>query len=247
MDDERLVRFIGVQKRFGAKVVFDDLTLDVKRGEVLTVMGPSGCGKSVMLKMLIGLLPIDGGRVLFDGRDVGAMDERELIDLRQHVAYLFQGAALFDSLSVGENVAYGLRERFWKTMSKGEIAARVARSLDVVGLAGSEAMKPADLSGGMRKRVGLARTLALEPQVILYDEPNTGLDPVNTARINELIRRIQKTLSVTSVVITHDMKTMAAVSDRVAFLYDGRVAFVGTVAELRATRTEPVRSFIDAA
>ena len=245
--DDALIRFIGVKKRFGAKVVFEDLTLDVKRGEVLTVMGPSGCGKSVMLKMLIGLLPIDDGQVLFEGRDVAAMDERALLDLRQRVAYLFQGAALFDSLTVGENVAYGLRERFWKTMSRAEIAARVARSLDVVGLAGCEAMKPADLSGGMRKRVGLARTLALEPQVILYDEPNTGLDPVNTARINELVRRIQKTLQVTSVVVTHDMKTMSAVSDRVAFLYGGRVAFVGTVAEFRATRTEVVRTFIDAA
>jgi len=245
--DDALIRFIGVKKRFGAKVVFDDLTLDIKRGEVLTVMGPSGCGKSVMLKMLIGLLPIDAGTVLFDGRDVRSMNERELLDLRQQVAYLFQGAALFDSLTVGENVAYGLRERFWRTMSRAEIAQRVARSLDVVGLAGTEAMKPADLSGGMRKRVGLARTLALEPRVILYDEPNTGLDPVNTARINELIRHIQKTLSVTSVVVTHDMKTMATVSDRVAFLYNGRVAFVGTVAELRSTRTEAVRSFIDAA
>jgi phospholipid/cholesterol/gamma-HCH transport system ATP-binding protein len=245
--DDALIRFIGVQKRFGAKIVFQDLTFDVKRGEVMTVMGPSGCGKSVMLKMLIGLLPIDGGRVLFDGRDVETMDEHELLDLRQRVAYLFQGAALFDSLTVGENVAYGLRERFWKTMSRAEIATRVARSLDVVGLAGTEAMKPADLSGGMRKRVGLARTLALEPQVILYDEPNTGLDPVNTQRINELIRHIQKTLGVTSMVVTHDMKTMSYVSDRVAFLYDGHVAFVGTVAELRATRTEPVRSFIDAA
>ena len=245
--DAALIRFDHVQKRFGAKVVFEDLTLDVNRGEVLTVMGPSGCGKSVMLKMLIGLLPIDAGRVLFDGHDVGAMKERELFELRQRVAYLFQGAALFDSLSVGENVAYGLRERFWKTMSRDEIAERVARSLDLVGLAGIEAMKPADLSGGMRKRVGLARTLALEPQVVLYDEPNTGLDPVNTARINDLIRHIQKTLAVTSIVVTHDMRTMRTVSDRVAFLFEGRVAFVGTVPELRATRLEPVRTFIDAA
>jgi phospholipid/cholesterol/gamma-HCH transport system ATP-binding protein len=245
--DDALIRFIGVRKRFGAKVVFEDLTLDVKRGEVLTVMGPSGCGKSVMLKMAIGLLPIDAGQLLVGGRDVHSMDEHELLDLRQRVAYLFQGAALFDSLTVGENVAYGLRERFWKTMSRAEIDARVARSLDVVGLANTESMKPADLSGGMRKRVGLARTLALEPEVILYDEPNTGLDPVNTARINDLIRHIQKTLSVTSVVVTHDMKTMGTVSDRVAFLYGGRVAFVGTVPELRATRTEVVRTFIDAA
>src|SRR5689334_3001013 len=123
--DDILIRFIGVKKRFGAKVVFDDLNLDVKRGEVMTVMGPSGCGKSVMLKMLIGLLPIDEGKVLVDGRDVATMDERELLDLRQRVAYLFQGAALFDSLTVGENVAYGLRKRFWKTMSRDEIAGRV--------------------------------------------------------------------------------------------------------------------------
>jgi phospholipid/cholesterol/gamma-HCH transport system ATP-binding protein len=243
--EDVLVRFIHVEKRFGPKVIFEDLTLDVKRGEVLTVMGPSGVGKSVMLKMLIGLVPIDRGQILFEGKSVADMDERGLVHLRRHVAYLFQGAALFDSLSVGENVAYGLREQYWNTMSTAEIANRVERSLDLVGLPGIEGMRPSDLSGGMRKRVGLARTLALEPQVILYDEPNTGLDPVNTARINELIKHIQTTLHVTSVVVTHDMRTTNAVSDRVAMLYAGRVEFVGTVPELRAATDPVVKQFVE--
>jgi phospholipid/cholesterol/gamma-HCH transport system ATP-binding protein len=243
--EDALIRFIHVEKRFGSKVIFEDLTLDVKRGEVLTVMGPSGVGKSVMLKMLIGLMPIDGGEILFEGKSVAEMNERELVHLRRHVAYLFQGAALFDSLSVGENVAYGLREQYWNKMSPDEIAGRVERSLALVGLPGQESMRPSDLSGGMRKRVGLARTLALEPQVILYDEPNTGLDPVNTARINELIKHIQSTLHVTSVVVTHDMRTTNAVSDRVAMLYEGRVEFIGTVRELRAATDPVVKQFVE--
>jgi phospholipid/cholesterol/gamma-HCH transport system ATP-binding protein len=240
-----LIRFVHVKKRFGEKVVFDDLTLDVATGEVLTVMGPSGCGKSVMLKMLIGLVPSDGGEVLFDGRDIARMSEHELVDLRRRVAYLFQGAALFDSMSVGDNVAYGLREQYWNKMTAREIQDRVSGALALVGLPGIESMRPSALSGGMRKRVGLARTLALEPEVILYDEPNTGLDPVNTARINDLIRHIQTSLHVTSVVVTHDMRTTTAVSNRVAFLYEGRVEFLGTLADLRATSDPIVRQFVE--
>ncbi len=245
MGDDVLIRFIHVQKRFGPKVIFEDLTLDVKRGEVLTIVGPSGVGKSVMLKMLIGLVPLDGGQILYLGKEVKRMKPRELVDMRRHVAYLFQASALFDSLSVGENVAYGLREQFWNKMSKQEIAERVERSLALVGLPGIEAMAPSDLSGGMRKRVALARTLALQPEVILYDEPNTGLDPVNTERINELIRHIQKTLGVTSLVVTHDVKTIFGVSDRVAMLNKGRVEFVGTLEELKTTSNEIVKHFVE--
>lgn len=245
MADDALIRFIHVQKRFGPKLVFEDLTLDVKRGEVLTIMGPSGCGKSVMLKMLIGLLPIDAGEILYDGKNVAKMKDRDLVDMRRHVAYLFQASALFDSMTVGENVAYGLREQYWNKMSKQEIAERVERSLGLVGLPGTEAMAPSDLSGGMRKRVALARTLALQPQVILYDEPNTGLDPVNTARINELIRHIQKTLHVTSLVVTHDIRTIFGVSDRVVLLYKGRVQFSGDLEELKSTSDPIVKSFVE--
>ena len=184
---ETLIQFSHVKKAFGPKVIYSDLNLEIRRGETITIMGASGSGKSVMLKMLIGLLQADAGEILFDGRDIGKMNEEELTEVRRRIAYLFQGAALFDSLNVGENVAYGLREQFWNKMSDDEIEGRVAQSLELVGLPGIQSMRPSDLSGGMKKRVGLARTLALQPEVILYDEPTTGLDPINTARINHLI------------------------------------------------------------
>ncbi|HEY1955228.1 MAG TPA: ABC transporter ATP-binding protein [Polyangiaceae bacterium] len=242
---EKLIEFTNVQKAFGPKVIYTDLTLDIRRGEVLTVMGPSGVGKSVLLKMLIGLLPVDAGKIWFDGVEIQEVPEREFVDVRRRIAYLFQGAALFDSLDVGENVAYGLREQFWNKMSEDEIQGRVAQSLELVGLPGIETMRPSDLSGGMRKRVALARTLALQPEVILYDEPTTGLDPINTARINHLINGIKRALKLTSIVVTHDLGTAFAVSDRVAMLHRGRVRFIGTLEELKNTRDKFVRDFIE--
>jgi phospholipid/cholesterol/gamma-HCH transport system ATP-binding protein len=239
------IRFVGVKKRFGPKVIYDGLDLEIRRGETLTVMGASGCGKSVMLKMLIGLLRADDGHIWFDDSDVAKMNDAELQEVRRRIAYLFQGAALFDSLTVGENVAYGLREQFWSEMSSQEIDARVAQSLELVGLPGIEAMRPSDLSGGMKKRVGLARTLALQPEVLLYDEPTTGLDPVNTARINNLIVGIQRALRLTSVVVTHDMGTAFAVSDRLAMIGKGRILLVGTQDEFRHARNRDVRDFIE--
>lgn len=242
---EPLVRFIHVKKAFGPKRIYSDLTLDLYRGETITVMGASGSGKSVMLKMLIGLLKADAGEILLDGQDVVGMSDAQLTLVRRRVAYLFQGAALFDSLSVGENVAYGLREQFWDKMTNQEILARVEQSLSMVGLPGIEAMRPSDLSGGMKKRVGLARTLALQPEVVLYDEPTTGLDPINTARINHLIKAIQRTLKITSVVVTHDMGTAFAVSDRLAMIGKGRVLLVGTKEDFRHTSNPAVRDFIE--
>jgi len=242
---EPLVRFRHVRKAFGPKVIFTDLTLDLFRGETVTIMGGSGSGKSVMLKMLIGLLTADGGEILFDGQDVVKMNDEELSNVRRRVAYLFQGAALFDSLTVGENVAYGLREQFWDKMSQDEISARVAQSLELVGLPGIQPMRPSDLSGGMKKRVGLARTLALQPEVILYDEPTTGLDPVNTARINHLINGIQRALKLTSVVVTHDMGTAFAVSDRLAMIGRGRILLFGSKEDFRNTKNQTVRDFIE--
>jgi phospholipid/cholesterol/gamma-HCH transport system ATP-binding protein len=242
---EVFIRYVGVQKSFGSKVIFTDLNLDIVRGETLTVLGASGGGKSVLLKMLIGLLTSDAGEILFDGTDVTKMNDDELTDVRRRIAYLFQGAALFDSLTVGENVAYGLREQFWNKMSADEIDARVEQALGLVGLPGIEAMRPSDLSGGMKKRVGLARTLALQPEVILYDEPTTGLDPINTARINHLIRGIQRALKLTSVVVTHDMGTAFTVSDRLAMIGKGRIALVGTKDDFRNTTNPMVRNFIE--
>jgi phospholipid/cholesterol/gamma-HCH transport system ATP-binding protein len=242
---EPLIRFRNVRKAFGPKRIYSGLTLDIMRGETITVMGASGSGKSVMLKMLIGLLKPDAGEILFEGKDVATMSDDQLTEVRRRIAYLFQGAALFDSLSVGENVAYGLREQFWDKMSNEEILARVEQSLALVGLPGIESMRPSDLSGGMKKRVGLARTLALQPAVILYDEPTTGLDPINTARINHLIVAIQRTLKLTSVVVTHDMGTAFTVSDRLAMIGKGRVLLVGTKEDFKRTTNPAVRDFIE--
>jgi len=240
-----LIHFRGVRKAFGTKVVYSGLDLAIARGATVTILGASGSGKSVMLKMLIGLFEADGGEILFDGKDVTKMAERELFAVRRRIAYLFQGAALFDSLNVGENVAYGLREQNWDTMSDAEVRKRVAQSLAMVGLPGIEEMRPSDLSGGMKKRVGLARTLALQPEVILYDEPTTGLDPINTARINHLIVGIKERLGLTSVVVTHDMGTAFTVSDRLVMLGKGRVLMEGSPEELRTTTNPYVRDFID--
>jgi phospholipid/cholesterol/gamma-HCH transport system ATP-binding protein len=234
-----------VRKRFGPKVIYSDLTLDFLRGETITIMGASGSGKSVMLKMLIGLISADAGEILFDGQNVVKMGDHDLIAVRRRIAYLFQGGALFDSLSVGENVSYGLREQFWDRMTKEEIDARVEQSLGLVGLPGIEGMRTADLSGGMKKRVGLARTLALQPEVILYDEPTTGLDPINTARINHLIKGIQKALKITSVVVTHDMGTAFAVSDRLAMISRGQILLAGSKEQFRNTQNATVRDFIE--
>lgn len=240
-----LIHFQNIEKAFGAKVIYSGLDFAVRRGETVTILGPSGSGKSVMLKMLIGLLQVDSGAIVFDGHDVTKMTERELYDVRRRVAYLFQGAALFDSLTVGENVAYGLREQNWNTMSDEEIRRRVAQSLESVGLPGIEHMRPSDLSGGMKKRVGLARTLALQPEVLLYDEPTTGLDPINTARINNLITNIKRALGLTSVVVTHDMGTAFTVSDRIVMIGRGRLIMQGTPEDFRRTQDPYIRDFID--
>jgi phospholipid/cholesterol/gamma-HCH transport system ATP-binding protein len=241
---EPLIAFRHVRKAFGEKVVFRDLTLDVHAGETLTVMGGSGVGKSVLLKMLIRLLEPDAGSIRYHGHEVGSMNDAELRRTRQHIAMLFQGGALFDSLSVGDNVAYALREHFFREMGEAEIAERVRWALSLVDLPGVEAMRPADLSGGMKKRVGLARAVALKPEVLLYDEPTTGLDPINTTRINHLINGLKHALAITSIVVTHDMQSAFAVSDRMALLHRGEVVAVGKPAEFRDSTDPRVADFI---
>jgi phospholipid/cholesterol/gamma-HCH transport system ATP-binding protein len=242
---EPLISFVGINKRFGPKVIYEGLSLSLDRGTTTTVLGASGSGKSVMLKMLIGLIPADEGQMLFDGQDITKLSSDELFAVRRRIAYLFQGAALFDSLTVGENVAYGLREQFHNTMTNDEIKTRVESALTSVGLPGIQAMRPSDLSGGMKKRVGLARTLALEPEVILYDEPTTGLDPINTARINQLILSIKRRLGLTSIVVTHDMGTAFSVSDHIVMLGKNRVLMEGPPDLFRTTDDPYVRDFID--
>lgn len=219
-----------------------NLSLSVDEGETITIIGGSGSGKTVMLKILLGLLRPDAGTVYFEGEDITGMDEDGLIEMRKQVGMLFQGGALFDSLSVRENIAYPLREHF--SYSEGEIDRIVSRKLSLVGLQGVEEMYPADLSGGMKKRVALARSIATDPEVILYDEPTTGLDPANTMRINRLIRDLQKKLKVTSIIVTHDMETAFFVSDRIAMLYNRRIEFVGSPDEARRSGNAVVQNFI---
>jgi len=241
---DSFIQFTNVHKHFDYKAVYTGLNLSIYRGEALTIVGGSGVGKSVMLKMLIGLLRADRGSIIFDGQEVTTMNEIELGRVRQRIAMLFQSGALFDSLSVGQNVAYGLEEHFHRTMSRRDIEERVASALAAVGLPGVEDMWPADLSGGMRKRVSLARAIAVRPQVLLYDEPTTGLDPVNTARVNQLIMGLQKALNVTSVVVTHDMKSAFAISDRIAMVHSGRIITEGTVEQFKNCSDPRVRDFV---
>jgi phospholipid/cholesterol/gamma-HCH transport system ATP-binding protein len=238
-----LIEFRGVKKAFGRKVVYRDLNLEINEGEVITIIGGSGQGKSVMLKMLIGLLQIDGGSISFDGQMISGFNEAEYAPVRRRVAMLFQASALFDSLNTKENVAYGLREQL--EMSEKQISERVRESLTYVGLPGTEETWPADLSAGMKKRVSLARALAIRPEVLLYDEPTTGLDPINVTRIADLIQYLNETLDVTSVVVTHDMDTALAISDRIAMIHEGYVIFSGTPEELEASDKPQVRDFIE--
>ncbi len=236
------VELRGVSRAFGANHVYDGLELQVKRGETFAVLGPSGSGKSVLLKLIIGLIKPDGGRVIVGGTDVTELDEAQLRAVRRRVGFVFQGAALFDSMSVGENVAYGLREHFdWP---RARIDERVAECLREVGLPGTERMHPNDLSGGMRKRVGLARALATGPELLLYDEPTTGLDPANTHRINELICAIQKRLGATSLVITHDVESAYAVSDRIGLVAERRIALTTDVATARSAPPPALQAFV---
>lgn len=242
--DTPLISLRGLWKSFGPKRVFEDLNLDVRRGETLTIIGGSGSGKSVLLKCLIGLMYPDRGEVLVEGVEVSSLSESGLRDVRKRVAMVFQGSALFDSLSVAENIAYPLREHLELTHE--ELAERVRQKLELVNLPGAEHLRPSDLSGGMRKRVGLARAIAIEPEVILYDEPTTGLDPISTRVIDELIITTKQRLRCTQVVVTHDMDSAFRVSDRIAMLAHRRIVALGTVAEMQASTDADVRAFFDA-
>jgi phospholipid/cholesterol/gamma-HCH transport system ATP-binding protein len=244
-DSEAYIRCTGLEKSFRGKPVLRGLSLDVRVGETLVILGGSGSGKSVLLKHMNALLQPDAGRVEVEGTVLGRLDEDALAGVRRNVAMLFQQGALFDSLTVAENVAYGLREH--GLVPSGGIAEPVAKALAMVGLEGTERLMPAELSGGMRKRAALARALVLEPRALLYDEPTTGLDPVVAAKVNHLIRGLQNRLGVTSVVVTHDLGSAFFVADRIAFLYEGRIRFVGTPEEARADRDPALHEFLTAA
>jgi phospholipid/cholesterol/gamma-HCH transport system ATP-binding protein len=239
-----IVRFSDVGMRFGRHVVFDHLDLDVYEGEVLTLLGGSGCGKSVLLKMALGLLRWQSGAVLIDGEDITDYDEVQMLPVRRKLGMLFQSGALFDSLSVYDNIAYPLRER--GVTDEPTIASRVAETLEMVGLPGVEQKMPAELSGGMRKRVALARAIAQAPKVLMYDEPTTGLDPLNVRRISELIKDINEHTQVTSICVTHDLASAYMISHRMAMIADRRVIEVGTPDELRASPNPTVQEFLTA-
>jgi phospholipid/cholesterol/gamma-HCH transport system ATP-binding protein len=237
-----VIQFRDLRKAFDERTVLDGFTLDIGDGETMVIIGFSGAGKSVALKHVVGLLHPDAGDVIVDGRAVSTLDRAALTALRRDIGYVFQFAALFDSMTVADNVALGLRRR---GLSDEEIDERVAEALALVDLTGTDARFPAELSGGMRKRVGIARAIALKPRYILYDEPTTGLDPVTSAVMDRLMVRTREHLGVTGLVVTHDMRSAYTVGDRIAMLYEGRVRQVGTVAEIQATGDPVVRQFIE--
>jgi len=238
-----IIRIRGLKKSFGPEVVLDSLDLDIERGQTLVVIGRSGCGKSVLLKHITGLVRPDAGEILFEGEDMTRFARKKLFQMRMHFGMLFQGSALFDSMTAGENVALPLRKH--SEMSEEKIATVVGEKLQLVGLTGVSAHYPAEMSGGMKKRVGLARAVVMNPQVVLYDEPTTGLDPIMADVINELIRTLQRELAITSVVVTHDIKSAYHVGDRIAMLHEGRIIFSGTPDEVRRTDNPVLRQFVE--
>src|SRR5438128_2123929 len=236
-----MIKLVDVYKSFGPKEVLAGFSLQVPEGETMVIIGYSGTGKSVAIKHIVGLLEPDSGEVWVDGLNVPELSRRDLYALRARIGYVFQFAALFDSYTIGENVAMGLRKQ--GELGESEITQRVEEALDLVDLPGVRDRFPAELSGGMRKRVGIARAIALRPKYILYDEPTTGLDPVTSAVIDQLMVRMRDRLGVTSIVITHDMRSAYTIGTRIAMLYQGRVRQVGTVEEIQQTEDPVVRQF----
>jgi phospholipid/cholesterol/gamma-HCH transport system ATP-binding protein len=232
-----------LKKSFGTQLVLDGVDLRIESGESVAIIGRSGGGKSVLLKHLIALLQPDSGDVLINGESIVRMNERQLLRIREKFGMVFQSAALFDSMTVAENVAFPLIRK--KKFTPGEIEQRVTAALEMVDLPGTQKKNPAELSGGMRKRVGLARAIVYEPQILLYDEPTTGLDPIVADSIDHLIIRVRDQLKITSVVVTHDMRTARRVGNRVLMLHEGKIYANATPEELFASQDPVVRQFID--
>lgn len=237
-----MIKIIDLHKSFGLTRVLQGVDLEIARGETMVIIGQSGSGKSVLLKHLMGILKPDKGEIWIDGLEITRLGDEEILRISRKFGMLFQAAALFDSMTVGENVAFGLERHTEHTPE--EILRIVAESLERVGLRGVEGLMPYELSGGMKKRVGLARAIAYRPEIILYDEPSTGLDPIRADSINDLIIQTKKDLCATSVVITHDMTSSYKVADRIAMLYKGRIIEIGTPSEIQASENPVVRQFI---
>ncbi|MEW5802417.1 MAG: ABC transporter ATP-binding protein [bacterium] len=237
-----MIQLIDIHKSFRNKKVLTGVNLTIHRGESMVVIGGSGCGKSVLMKHIMGLIWPDRGQVIIDGKDLASCSRQELNEVRKKFGMLFQGAALFDSMTVGQNVGFGLKEH--TSLSKDEIQEKVQEKLHMVGLPGIDALRPDELSGGMKKRVGLARAIAMEPEILLYDEPTTGLDPIMSDVINDLIIRMKEAYHVTSLAITHDMISAYKIADRIGMLYEGRIIETGTPEEIQNTKNPIVRQFI---
>ena len=238
-----MIEIKNLKKSFGSKEVLRGVDLNIKNGITLVIIGRSGCGKSVLLKHIIGLLKPDEGEVLIEGKNISTMSEKEIYEVRKNFGFLFQGAALFDSMDVEENIGLALKEN--TNMPKEKIKEVVAEKLELVGLPNIEHMKPSDLSGGMKKRVSLARSLSTNPEYILYDEPTTGLDPVMSDQIDDLIKDLGDKLKVTSIVVTHDIFTVYDVADEVAMMHEGKIYFHGTPKELTETDDQLIRDFLN--
>jgi phospholipid/cholesterol/gamma-HCH transport system ATP-binding protein len=238
-----MIQIKDVHKSFRKNYVLRGVDLTINKGETIVIIGRSGCGKSVLLKLIMGLMKPDEGKIFIKGDDITSWNDNQLNKLRQKFGMLFQASALFDSMTVDENVGLGLREH--TKLPEDEIQKKVKEKLKLVGLSEIEEKKPAELSGGMKKRVGLARAIAMDPEYVLYDEPTTGLDPIMADVINELIINLRNTLSITSIAVTHDIVSAYKIADRIAMLYEGKIVFLGTPEEVKNTDNPVVRQFIE--
>lgn len=239
---ETVLEIKGLKKAFGPKMVHDGLSFDVKKGEILALFGGSGTGKSVALRCMIGLERPDAGSIIYRGKDITKIRENDLVEIRKSIAYVFQNGALFDSMSVEENLAYPLLEH--TKLTDQQIAEKIRKLLSLIGMEGSESLLPASLSGGMQKRVGLARAIILEPEIILYDEPTAGLDPQNTKNLLELIKKLQS-MGTTGVFVTHDIPSALEIADRIAILYNKRIHVIDTVENIKNSNDPVVKGFIE--
>ncbi len=237
-----MISFKNLIKRFGERTILKGLSLDIREGEILFILGTSGTGKSVLLKNLVGLLRPDEGEIWIEGQEVSRLTEEEYLPIRKKCGMVFQHPALFDSLTIYENVAFGLRRHF--LLEEDEIRRRVLKALGLVHLSGIENKKPAEISYGMQKRVSLARTVALEPKILLFDEPTTGLDPVTTNAVNQLIKDLSRTLKTTSLVVSHDMQCALSIADRIVVLDQGNIVALGTPEEMKHSKVPLVRDFM---
>lgn len=239
---EPIIKIEGLTKKFGDRQILKGIDFEIYKGEIFVIMGGSGCGKSTVLRHLIGAIKPDEGRVYVLGKDILTLDENKMDEIRKKIGMSYQGSALFDSMTVGENVSLGLREH--TKLDQSVINIMIKMKLELVGLRGFENLMPSQLSGGMKKRVGIARAVAMDPEIVFYDEPTAGLDPIVTAVMDKLIVDLSKALSVTSVVVTHDMNSVFRIADRIAMLYEGKAVEIGTREEIKKSKNPYVQQFI---